>query len=82
MYITAGRWSAWTDWGICNTDCLQTRRRNCVNYDGIGPAAGARLSNDGIDRVSCSGRDIQTADCTGGNCKIGKDGESLYSLAF
>ncbi|XP_038210385.1 netrin receptor UNC5C-like isoform X1 [Zerene cesonia] len=28
--IIIGRWSKWSDWSRCDSDCLQTRRRRCV----------------------------------------------------
>ncbi|XP_022113269.2 netrin receptor UNC5C-like [Pieris rapae] len=28
--IIIGRWSKWSEWSRCDSDCLQTRRRRCV----------------------------------------------------
>lgn len=41
------RWSQWSDWSPCDTDCLQTRRRRC-------------LTNLAVD---CPGQDYQVAQC-------------------
>lgn len=80
IFITAGRWSAWSDWSSCNNDCIQTRRRTCINMDSSSPSA--RLSSDGFERNACSGRDLQSSECRGGSCKIGKDGEFIYYYFF
>lgn len=72
-----GRWTQWTDWSTCTTECIQIRRRTCIpstnNYDSITTApGGSKLPSDGTDK--CNGRDFQTAECRGGNCSIGKEG--------
>ncbi|XP_050671976.1 netrin receptor UNC5C-like isoform X2 [Leptidea sinapis] len=28
--IVIGRWSKWSEWSLCDSDCLQTRRRRCL----------------------------------------------------
>ncbi|KAI5645227.1 ZU5 domain-containing protein [Phthorimaea operculella] len=45
--ISRTRWSQWSDWSRCDTDCLQSRRRRC-------------LSNIMSD---CPGKDFQVAQC-------------------
>lgn len=87
VFRTAGgRWSAWSDWSTCTSECIQIRRRTCigVNFDLTTSPAGSKLSsNDNInnEKSSCTGRDFQTAECRGGNCSIGKEGE-LYTLIY
>lgn len=44
------------------------------------PLVGARLSSDGIERSSCNGRDLQTADCNGGMCRLGKESKSHFKF--
>lgn len=107
---TGGRWSGWSEWGTCTTECIQVRRRSCigVNFDSTssssssspagtkwltaiidnGASNGQGNSNSGGDDSSnhhptdksastaCSGRDIQTAECRGGDCHIGGTGSS------
>ncbi|KAF4523673.1 hypothetical protein B566_EDAN006043, partial [Ephemera danica] len=51
-----GRWSTWTEWTSCGTDCRHHRRRLCNNP---APSSGGRY---------CVGRDIASANCTGGLC--------------
>lgn len=75
---SGGRWTQWMDWGTCTTECIQIRRRTCidVNYDSIttSPAV-SKLSMDGNEKSACTGRDLQTRDCRGGYCTIGKEGK-------
>lgn len=75
---SGGRWTQWTDWSTCTTECIQIRRRTCidVNYDSIttSPAV-SKLSLDGNEKSACNGRDLQTRDCRGGYCNIGKEGK-------
>lgn len=75
---SGGRWTQWTDWSTCTTECIQIRRRTCidVNYDSIttSPAV-SKLSMDGNEKSACNGRDLQTRDCRGGHCNIGKEGK-------
>lgn len=86
---SGGRWTQWMDWSTCTTECIQIRRRTCidVNYDSIttSPAV-SKLSMDGNEKSACTGRDLQTRDCRGGYCTIGKEGKyphpNLYIVAF
>lgn len=41
------RWSQWSDWSQCDSDCLRTRRRRCLS----------NLAGD------CLGQDHQVAQC-------------------
>ncbi|XP_028026409.1 netrin receptor UNC5C [Bombyx mandarina] len=34
--IVLGRWSQWSDWSRCDSDCLQTRRRKCLTSSCLG----------------------------------------------
>ncbi|XP_046750181.1 netrin receptor UNC5B-like isoform X1 [Diprion similis] len=54
-----GRWSTWSSWSVCGSDCSYTRRRYCDNPP---PSHGGR---------PCQGRDISAANCTGGMCNVG-----------
>jgi len=55
--VVDGRWSGWSTWSTCDADCKHQRRRDCSS-----PPA----SNGG---KYCVGRDLMTANCTGGMCK-------------
>lgn len=81
--IVGGRWTPWTDWSTCTTECIQIRRRSCIstNYDSITTSPlGQKLSMDN-EKTGCTGRDFQTAECRGGNCSIGKEGkQKCFSL--
>ncbi|GAB6028496.1 unc-5 [Chamberlinius hualienensis] len=58
-----GRWTSWSSWSTCNTECKHHRRRSCSN-----PPS----SNGG---KYCSGPDMVTANCTGGMCRAGREVE-------
>lgn len=79
-----GRWSAWSDWSTCTSECIQIRRRTCIGvFDSTSTSpAGSKLStdNNNNDKSSCTGREFQTAECRGGNCSKGKEG--TYRLHF
>ena len=55
-----GGWSSWSSWSSCNTDCLQFRRRQCVNPE---PKYGGRYCQ--------GGKELTKQECTGGLCKPG-----------
>ena len=55
-----GGWSSWSSWSSCNQDCLQFRRRQCVNP---APKHGGRYCQ--------GGKDLTQQECTGGLCKPG-----------
>ncbi|XP_067629271.1 netrin receptor unc-5 isoform X2 [Eurosta solidaginis] len=91
------RWTPWSDWSSCSSDCIQIRRRKCIYDDWIDESiddsvlsSHANNNNNGVAapgfaKVQCSGKDIQTAECRGENCLIGRDGFdwTLYlGLAF
>ncbi|KAL3281274.1 hypothetical protein HHI36_004487 [Cryptolaemus montrouzieri] len=50
------RWSSWSDWSKCNSDCVKIRKRQCVPGNGQG-------------RKNCNGRDTQTMSCSSELCK-------------
>ncbi|KDR22415.1 Netrin receptor UNC5C, partial [Zootermopsis nevadensis] len=51
-----GRWSSWTQWSACGPDCKHHRRRSCASPS---PSNGGKY---------CLGRDLASANCTGGMC--------------
>ncbi|XP_046752701.1 netrin receptor UNC5C-like isoform X1 [Diprion similis] len=51
-----GRWSAWSSWSMCGSDCSRIRRRACDNPP---PSHGGRI---------CQGRDITVDVCSGEQC--------------
>ncbi|XP_063918325.1 netrin receptor UNC5B isoform X3 [Zophobas morio] len=55
-YVEPPRWSAWSEWSHCNSDCLKTRRRQCIPGNGQG-------------RKTCNGRDTQTISCNTEQCR-------------
>ncbi|XP_053963967.1 netrin receptor unc-5 [Anastrepha ludens] len=96
-----GRWTPWSEWSSCSSDCIQLRRRRCVFpasddmsvesiEDSVLSVNIANTNNNGVGglgfgKIQCSGKDIQTAECRGEHCLIGKDGFdwTLYlGLAF
>lgn len=114
--FTAGRWSAWSEWSSCSSECIQIRRRKCIastatviiddDDASLGINVGSLSSSNGLaasggggiisssagnsnvgnggggvnGKAQCSGKDIQTAECRGEHCQIGKDGELSYCL--
>ncbi|XP_073992816.1 unc-5 isoform X3 [Rhodnius prolixus] len=56
-----GRWSTWSGWSSCGSDCRHHKRRSCTNPS---PSNGGKF---------CYGKDSVTANCTGGACPFGKD---------
>lgn len=78
LWTIGGRWSAWSDWSTCTSECIQIRRRTCIGvFDSTTSPAGSKLStdnNNNNDKSSCTGREFQTAECRGGNCSKGKEG--------
>lgn len=77
---TGGRWSAWSDWSTCTSECVRIRRRSCLaSADATTSAASGFGGGDAsghlvADKTACSGRDIQTDECRGGNCSLGGNG--------
>ncbi|KAG8177513.1 hypothetical protein JTE90_026859 [Oedothorax gibbosus] len=66
-----GRWTSWSPWSTCSPDCRHHRRRSCSNPP---PSNGGRY---------CAGRDLATANCTGGMCRVvpsSSEGVSAVSL--
>ncbi|XP_015835944.1 netrin receptor UNC5C isoform X2 [Tribolium castaneum] len=55
-YVEPARWSQWSEWSHCNSDCLKTRRRQCIPGNGQG-------------RRTCNGKDTQTTSCTSEQCR-------------
>ncbi|XP_067139903.1 netrin receptor UNC5C-like isoform X2 [Centruroides vittatus] len=60
-----GRWTSWSSWSTCSPDCRHHRRRSCTNPP---PSNGGRY---------CPGKDLATANCTGGMCRVGKDKDQV-----
>lgn len=60
-----GRWTSWSSWSTCSPDCKHHRRRTCTNPP---PSNGGRY---------CHGKDLSTANCTGGMCRAGRDRDSV-----
>lgn len=77
---TGGRWSAWSEWSTCTSECIRIRRRACLaSADATSQTAAAYGGGDAsghlvADKTACSGRDIQTDECRGGNCSLGGNG--------
>lgn len=57
IQVVDGRWSAWTSWSSCGPDCKHHRRRSCTSPS---PSNGGKY---------CVGRDLTSANCTGGMCR-------------
>ncbi|XP_044267000.1 netrin receptor UNC5B isoform X2 [Tribolium madens] len=55
-YVEPARWSQWSEWSHCNSDCLKTRRRQCILGNGQG-------------RRTCNGKDTQTTSCSSEQCR-------------
>lgn len=84
LWTIGGRWSAWSDWSTCTSECIQIRRRTCIGvFDSTTSPAGSKLStdNNNNDKSSCTGREFQTAECRGGNCSKGKEGMCIQYLS-
>ncbi|XP_044267002.1 netrin receptor UNC5B isoform X3 [Tribolium madens] len=54
--VEPARWSQWSEWSHCNSDCLKTRRRQCILGNGQG-------------RRTCNGKDTQTTSCSSEQCR-------------
>lgn len=57
--VVDGRWNAWSTWSNCGPDCKHHRRRSCTSPS---PSNGGKY---------CVGRDLMSANCTGGMCRAG-----------
>ncbi|KZR99821.1 Netrin receptor UNC5C [Daphnia magna] len=55
--VVDGRWNAWSTWSNCGPDCKHHRRRSCTSPS---PSNGGKY---------CVGRDLMSANCTGGMCR-------------
>ncbi|XP_065574242.1 netrin receptor UNC5C-like isoform X2 [Artemia franciscana] len=56
-----GKWSSWSGWSVCSSDCRQFKTRSCNNP---APSGEGRF---------CQGKDAMFTDCTGGKCRIGRE---------
>ncbi|XP_065201785.1 netrin receptor UNC5C isoform X2 [Planococcus citri] len=61
-----GRWSAWSEWSECDAECKRYKRRTC---DSPSPSNGGS---------NCSGKDIQSASCSGGYCSTPGGGRNDF----
>ncbi|XP_066155178.1 netrin receptor UNC5B-like isoform X1 [Euwallacea fornicatus] len=54
--VEPAHWSAWSEWSDCNDDCVKVRKRQCI-------------PGTGITKKSCTGKDIQTNQCSSNMCR-------------
>ncbi|XP_037956658.1 netrin receptor unc-5 isoform X2 [Teleopsis dalmanni] len=72
-----GKWSSWTEWSLCSAECLQYRTRKCIISNGDRATSeefylglnNNELSAVKANKLYCLGKDIQTAECRGNQCK-------------
>ncbi|XP_066586154.1 netrin receptor UNC5A-like [Prorops nasuta] len=62
-----GRWSGWSSWSACGSDCTRVRRRSCSDPP---PSNGGR---------PCQGKDVIAESCSIDRCNaLGDDGPRIY----
>uniref|UniRef100_U5EYZ9 Netrin receptor UNC5 n=1 Tax=Corethrella appendiculata TaxID=1370023 RepID=U5EYZ9_9DIPT len=71
---SAGRWSSWSDWSLCSSECIQTRHRTCLSLNANITSSVSTPHEQ--QRFECNGKSLQTAECRGGNCNFGYEGSN------
>lgn len=77
-HTIGGRWSAWSDWSTCTTECIQIRRRSCtgVNFDSTTSPAGSKLLATIDSTINSGGSQSAGGGGGGGNGGAGIGGST------